>query len=211
MFYEREPEKALRFGDVLKGYPSTTPMIEEPILNGVGRKYNVNISIPNYCVVMDPCCSIGNKMISLTPLIQVFTTFFDNPYLAEDLTRINRVMKPEQAVPPAVWEKLPEEEKRKRLAEGDAYAFVSLFVYEKHDLFPRYTVHRRKGQRIETNYYMIDFRNTYKLSCDKIHSPTNAPLHSKVLQLSVKTRSELRDKVTFYFARIPQEDKIRME
>ena len=66
-------------------------------------------------------------------------------------------------------------------------------------------------KQIETNYYMVDFRNTYKLYCDKIKSPEKAPLESKCSQLSVQARSELRDKISYYYERIPKEDKILLE
>ena len=72
-------------------------------------------------------------------------------------------------------------------------------------------VHKKQGKNIETNYYMADFRNTYKLYCDKIKSSEKAPLESKCLQLSVQARSELRDKISYYYARIPKEDKILLE
>ncbi|GAI43486.1 unnamed protein product [marine sediment metagenome] len=39
MFYIQQMDKALRFGDVLQGYPSTTPIIEEPILKESDAQY----------------------------------------------------------------------------------------------------------------------------------------------------------------------------
>lgn len=211
MFYSQKMDKALRFGDVLQGYPSTTPIIEEPMLKESSARYNINVDLPKFTVVMDPCCEIRNKTISLTPLIQVSRAFFDNPYFAEDLTRINRKMEPQQAVSPTIWEKLPLEEKQKRLEVGRTYALLNLFIYEKHELFPKYILRRKDKEDIETNYYMIDFRNTYKLCCDKIISPENSPLESKILQLSIETRSELREKLINYYANIPPEDKILEE
>ena len=39
--------------------------------------------------------------------------------------------------------------------------------------------------------------------------PEDAPIiESKVLQLSIQARSELRDKITYYYSRIPEEDVI---
>jgi len=207
MFYAEKMSEALRFGDVLRGYFSTTPVIEEPALKEPIKRYNIDVDLPVFSVVMDPCCQIGHKTISLTPLIQIRPSFFGNPYLAEDLTRINRKMDPQQAVPPHAWAKMSSEEKRKRLEVGREYAFVSLFVYEKHGLLPEYTIHR-KGKDIEINYYMINFRDTHKLCCDKIITPTEAPLESKVLELSLQTRSELREKVASYYASVPPEDKV---
>lgn len=205
MFYQEKMDKALRFGDVLKGYVLAASSIEEPILN---KDYKIDINLPALCVVLSPCCSIGEKTISLSPLIELRGSFFDNPYIAEDLIRINRKMEPQQSVSPQVWEeRFSPEEKQRRVEVGYAYAFVELFVYEKNDLFPKYTIHRRQGN-IETNYYMIDFRNSHKVSCEKIITPENAPLESKVLQLSIRTRSELREKIADYYARIPKEDRV---
>ena len=116
-------------------------------------------------------------------------------------------MEPQQAVPPHVWEGFPEQEKQKRLRVGRSYAFENLFIYEPHPLLPKYTLPMRECD-IETNYYMVNFRNTYKLCCDKINSPTDAPLESKILQLFRDTRSELRDKISAYFGKVPAEDKI---
>ena len=207
MFYTEEKSVALRFGDVLRGYFSTTPVIEEPALKGPIRTYNIDVSFPLFSVVMDPCCEIGKKMISLTPLTPIRGSFFANPYLAEELTRVNRKMLPQQAIPPQAWEQLSPEQKQERLAVGLEYAFVGLFVYEHHNLLPKYGVHRRGGP-IETNYYMIDFRNIFRLYCDKIISPEDAPLESKVLELSIETRKELRGKVASYYGRVPTEDKV---
>lgn len=160
MFYKQTMDDMLRFGDVLKGYTLAASNIEEPNLS---KNYIVDINLPSYCVVLSPCCSIGEKTISLSPLIELRGSFFDNPYLNEDITRINLKMQAEQSVIPNIWKKLTTEEKQKRLNVGYAYGFVDFFVYEKNDLFLRYTVNR-KDENIETNYYMIDFRNIYKLS-----------------------------------------------
>jgi hypothetical protein len=208
MFYEDTPEQALRFGDVLRGYLSITPIIEEPMLGVPIKRCNIDVDLPQFCVVMDPCCRTRNKTISLTPLIKIWGTFFDNPYLEADLTRINRMMEPQQTLSSSQWDSLPQEEKTKRLAEGRAYAFFNLFVYAPHEWLPRYLASKTNGQEVGTNYYMIDFRSTYKLRCDRINSPTDAPLESKVLQLSRETRAELRDKISLYYAKVPAEDRI---
>lgn len=204
MFYEKEVDKALRFGDVLRGFVLAASDIEEPDSR---KSFAIDVDLPSYCVVLSPCCSIGHKKISLTPLIRVRHSFFDNPYFEEDLTRINRKMEPQQSVAPIVWDQFSPEEKQKRLEEGLNYAFLGLFIYEKHDLFPEYCLGGRKGNTV-TNYYMIDFTDIQKVNCGKIVTPENAPLDTKCLQLSVDARSELRDKIAYYYARVPKEDKI---
>ena len=208
MFYQDDLDQALRFGDVVKGYILTNAMLATPIWDTKGSNYTVNVRLPQFSVVMTPCCSIEDKTIILTPLSQVQATFFDNPYLAQDLTRVNRIMSPQQAVPPYVWDQLGDDERERRLAEGITYAFVELFVYENHESFPEYVLHRRKGDDIATNYYMITFKNLYKVHCDKIISPTDFPLESKHLQLSIEMREELRVKLARYYSRVPQEDQL---
>jgi hypothetical protein len=48
---------------------------------------------------------------------------------------------------------------------------------------------------------MIDFKNIYHVNCDKVSPPEKATdakvLGSKILQLTIRTRNELRDKMAF--------------
>jgi hypothetical protein len=141
LFYTSQTSNALRFGDVIKGFFSTIPVIKEPPFS-LSKKYSIEVNLPDYYAIMDPCCQIRNKCIFVTPLIPINDSFFDNPFLADDLTRLNRTMKPEQSVPPHVWEGFPPQEKQKRLQVGDRYAFVNLFVYEQNDRLTKYSIKR---------------------------------------------------------------------
>lgn len=208
MFYQDYLDQALRFGDVVKGYILTNAIISTPVWNTQHENYKVSVSLPQLSVIMTPCCSIQDGIIVLTPLIQVIPTFFNNPYLEEDLTRVNRIMSPKQSVQPSVWEQFSEEERQRRLAVGHTYAFGNLFVYERHESLPKYTLHIKGKDNIITDYYMIDFRNLHKVHCDKIITPSNSPLESKHLQLSIEAREELRVKLARYYARVPLEDQL---
>jgi hypothetical protein len=55
---------------------------------------------------------------------------------------------------------------------------------------------------------MIDFRRMHKVECDRIANAKQAPLDTKILQLSVDTRAELREKLAAYFWRVPAEDVV---
>ena len=59
---------------------------------------------------------------------------------------------------------------------------------------------------------MIDFKNIYHVNCDKIFPPEKAidakVFRSKVLQLAIRTRNEMRDKMAFYYGYPPIEDRI---
>jgi hypothetical protein len=203
LFYASQTSKALRFGDILRGFFSTTPVVKEPPFSLL-KKYSIEVNLPEYYALMDPCCQIRNQCIFLTPLMPIQNSFFENPFLAEDLTRINRTMKPQQSVPPLVWEGFSEEERQKRLQVGDRYAFVNLFVYEQNNHLTKYP-YKKGREQAETSYYMIDFRSSHRVNCDKIISPERAPLELKVLELSSTTRQDLSDKVTSYYA-IEQEE-----
>jgi hypothetical protein len=208
MFYEKQPHNVLRFGDVLEGFILSSTSMVSPEEARKKKRYHIEVRNPDYVVVFSPCCSIGDKTLALSPLIPVLSGFFDNPYLSEGLTRVNREMTPEQSVSPHVWETMSEEDKARRFrGEPKGHAFLENFVYEKHDLLKTYTVHRQTGN-IETNHYMVDFRKIYRIECGKVANPKQAPLETKILELSIPTRGELRHKLAHYFGREPEEDRI---
>jgi hypothetical protein len=97
------------------------------------------------------------------------------------------------------------EEQAERLSAKPGYVFLEVFIYKEHDLFPQYTIPRKEGN-ITTRYYMIDFRYAFRVNCDKITRKQQDPLGAKRLQLSISTRAELRDKISFYYSRVPEED-----
>jgi hypothetical protein len=196
VFYLETNDAALRFGDILRGYVATIPKIKEPNLHtaGVSAGCDIIVSYFDFVVVMSPCCSIKEKIICLAPLIKLEATLFRNPFLRDDPTKINLKMNPQQCWIPEQWEKLPENKKQEELSKGLSYAFLSFFIYNQHQILPRYSGHIKEIQ-FETGCYMIDFRMIYSLNCEKIINPKQAPLESKCLQLSIQTRSELRDKI----------------
>ena len=208
MFYTDKVNNELRFGDVLSWGILAAPHVEYKPSNPLENNFKLDVNFPEFSVVITPCCSIDDKTICLTPLIRVMYNFFDNPYFAEDLTRINRKMKPENTVKPEIWERFPQEQKDKRLLEGSQYGLLEFFIYEENELLPLYSL-KRKGNAdtIKTNYYMIDFRNVYKLTSKNFRAPKGALLQSKILELTPQTREELRRKVGNYYIRIPNEDK----
>jgi|GEM_PF-615635 hypothetical protein len=202
-FYQDRMSNALRFGDILKGYIFTAPQFENP---EDLSKYIIDVSMPEYCVILSPCCSIRNNTILLAPLKKVLIDFYDNPYFKEDLTRINREMEPQETVSPDKWKKIHDEEKQRRLAEGRTYALHDYFVFSSHELLPEYPLNVR-GIEPTTGFYMIDFRDTHKVKCNLIKSPEKSPLSTKLLELTVRSREELRQKIKFYYGHPPDEDK----
>jgi hypothetical protein len=202
-FYDNQPEKTLRLGDVITGFQVATPQVHQPFAEK--SEWTIAVAKPPYLVVMTPCCSIEKKGLVLAPLTPIRPVFLMNEHFAEDLTRINREVVPEKSVPIEVWEKrLPPERKEEMLAMGPSYAFRDCFVYDQHDLLRPYTLNSKPPK--ETSFYMVDFKCTYRIDCNLIDRDVAPPPEMKILQLSVPTRDELRRKLAMYFGRIPKED-----
>lgn len=217
MFYQKDFSEVLRLGDVVKGFVSTWPTIISPqsSFDQYRNLCSVDIEVPSYSVVLSPCCSIDEGVVCLSPLIGLNNKIVKIPYFREDPTRINSVVEPDYSVPPSVWER-PEfqQEKLKRLAVGPSYVFYHYFVYEANDIFKPYSINMRDEANIETNHYMIDFRKIYSLNCGMVKSKKNLTdedkplIESKCLELSVGTRSILREKLSYYFWRPAPEDEV---
>jgi len=205
VFYQESIDPGFRFGDVIKGFISATPNVSNPPINSDNTDYSIDISI-SYCAIVSPCCSIKDKVISLSPLLHVNKDIFKNPYFKEDLTRINRIVPPEKSVSPIAFKKMPPEKKEEILSKDHSYTFVNLFIYKEHDLFPEYPIRLKDADDFNTRYYVIDFRNTFRVNCSKIQNPTNVPPGLKCLQLTIDTRKVLRDKIAYYYGRTPAED-----
>ena len=205
MFYSQEPDSALRFGDVISGFVSSIPRMNDLATNQKHPDYQLDLSMPEFCVVLSPCCSIGDSTLTLAPLQIVINSFFKNPYFVEDLTRMNRPVPPELSVSPADWQQFSEDDRQNRLKEESAYVNIEYFVYAEHEILPRYKVTLRKIE-YETGCYMIDFRKCFRVICHRVRSANDSPIEAKYLQLTVEARQDLRMKISKYYSRPPQED-----
>ncbi len=203
MFYNSKIDPTLRFGDVLQGYVLASTSIKSPN----PKDYSVDIKTPDYCVVLTPCCSIEQGTILLSPLIPVLSDFFKNEYFEEDLTRINRQMKLQNKFSKHEWKDFSLEKKAEIESKGkEQWSNVNYFVYDGHPIFPEY-----KLRKHQIRYYMIDFRRAYRLKCpmikrkEKMKEKDTPIIESKILQLTNKTREELRTKLSFFYFRKPEE------
>ncbi len=208
MFYDRNLDQVFRFGDVVKDFILCSSIIEYP--KPESYDFKIDIFRPSYAVILTPCCSIGGKTILLSPLDEIKPSFFDNPYIAEDLTNINRKMTPEQSTPPIIWARMSQEEKDQRfdMSQNKSYAFFDSFIYSEHDQLPKYKLKNKKKVEFETGFRLIDFKKIYKVNCSAINNSKQVPIESKILQSSIETRKELREKLAHYFYRKPKEDDV---
>jgi len=208
-FYENKHDPVFRFGDVIKGFASSTPIIEHPLLTYDSLKYNIEVSTSHFSVVLSPCCSIDDGILTLAPLQKILPSFYQNPWLVEDFTRINRKMPAEKSVPPHKWASLSQEIKEKEFdLEKDGYAFDDFFIYAEHPSLPKYTVNLPRMENQLTGFYRLDFKTVYRINCDQIKRDKRQPTEAKLLQLSITSRSDLRNKISDYFARVPVEDQV---
>lgn len=221
-FYAEEYDVDLRFGDIIQvnGLISATPTFKELNRTSEINDFFIDVSKPKYCVVITPCCSIGENKLILTPLLPIRRDFYKNSYYYEDFTRINRKMNAHQSMPPEEWSKLTPEKQQLRMKEEMEYALVDLFIYPPHLLLLKYSLKVQLPNtmdRVETEmgYYMIDFRNNFRICSNNIvydkKKGSNNLGHIKLLELSISARSELRDKLSEYYYKPAQEDLIEID
>lgn len=208
-FYHESPENSLRLGDVVQGFRVATPHVDDPACDK-SNAWGITVDSPRYLAVMTPCCSIERNSVALAPLVPIRPSFLQNEHFKEDLTRINVKVPPKSSVSRYVWDnRMSNNKKEELLAEGPAYAFLDCFVFESHDLLKKYTLDLKPPVKtIDIGHYMVDFKDIYRVNCEKIKRDANAPAGMKLLQLTVATRQKLRDKLALYFGRPPKEDRL---
>lgn len=204
-FYSDRPESGLRLGDIITGFQATIANTHDPTRQP-HCDLTIEVNRPKYLVVLTPCCSIENKYFALAPLSNIRSGFLQNPHFVEDLTRINRKVQPELSVPPASWSSFPPERKQKMIAEGTSFVSLECFIYAPHDLLEPYEVLLRAGTKQRVHSHMVDFKSIFRVNCNAIDRKKEVPAGLKVLELTVSTRAQLRDKLANYFGRAAEED-----
>lgn len=203
MFYEERSEPILRFGDVI------TNIVEHvPVLNKLphDNEYQIDIKNTKYFVVTSPCCSIEDEMLSVSPMRPVLQKLFDNEYFRDDFTRLNLPIDPQNSIPKKAWDKMDVDKQRQFLEKGKTYSFIELFAYQGNECFDEYKITTREREVFSSRYYLIDFRNIFYFRSKEVRRGNDFSA-IKLIQLSIDTRKELRDKLTNYFARVPEEDR----
>ncbi len=210
-FYEENRDPILRFGDVLTGFISTATLLEKPLLDLAlfNDGFKVDIRAPKYSVIVTPCCSIEAGTITLCPLAQIpgKLNLLKNPHYQVDPTQINMKQTADKSIPPDEWEKLEATKKSELYSKGASFVFLNLFIYEEHDYLQPYL-----SRQVETKYYVLDFSKSYRVKSSLItradKPSAQVLINSKLLQLSIEARAQLRRKMVQYYARVPEEDII---
>lgn len=214
MFYQEEFDlENLRFGDVIQGFIGTVPVIENPLSDAFikGYKYEIKSYIYEFSVIMTPCCSIGNNTISLAPLKKITPDITKNlnSDIIKDFIPLNRKIEYRKFIYPKIWnEILTDEQRSEHELDGPQWVYIDIFFYKEHDLFEEYSI-KKDNNIYNTRDYRIDFKEIYQLKCNKIQRNKIGVeiLKSKCLELTIQTRDELREKIAFYYTRVPKEDE----
>jgi hypothetical protein len=205
-FYSDNPSKIFRLGDVVTGFHLPAFQIDAPGAPEKSTDVRINLTRPSYFAVMTPCCSIEDQSISLAPLIEIRHRFFEIPRLAEDMTRLNAYVQPEDSLPQKAWENMPPEKKQELLTRGPSYIFIECFVYEANALLKTYPLKKGNHEWPNVGYRMVDFKQIFRVECNQIERMRDAPEGIKLLELTIQARTTLRDKLAAFFARVPDED-----
>lgn len=200
---ENDFDKNLRLGDIITGFSHIMPSFEDFFNNGT--EFKLDITLQHFFAILTPCCSIEDKIINVAPLREIKYQYFENPFYKEDMTRINRPMSPKNALPPSTWSRLAEEQRVEIEKKEEGYTLFEQFVYEHHEKLPTYESKYKTNPSITTGVYMIDFKEAFTVTSKKIHRGNTYP---KILQLTIKSRGELRNKLAYFYSRVPEEDTI---
>lgn len=206
-FYQENRDQALRFGDIVFGFVQGIPIINDPFLNNQHQDYQIQLSLPSYSVVLSPCCSIGDSTLLLAPLEQLTKNLFKNPYLVDDFTRLNKKIPAQFRFPPDEWQNLSESRREIENKKGPSYILFDYFIYENSKFLPTYILSVRK-QDYTIGHYQIDFKKVFRIKCSKVVSSKDSPIDQKILQLSVYSRQDLREKMSWFYYRTPDEDRL---
>jgi hypothetical protein len=162
--------------------------------------------VDSFCAIISPCCSIENNLLTVAPLLKIDAKLIQNQYFVDDFTIINSELTSEEAAGPHVWNNVfSQEERDEKTREGEKYTRIENFIYDKHPLLPEYKLSYSKKD-VLTGCYMIDFRLIFSIKSSRIIRGNKDLMQHKVLELSVETRSELREKLLYYFKRNPDEE-----
>ena len=234
MFYESLTENNLRFGDVVKGFVSLIPKLNKPFGNMSIEIQNPQFSvvldpcceIGKGTILLSPLEEISPQLLDI-PILSADLT-------GKDLILLNKEQQSKDYFYPTEWNALSEESKKDLLGDKPEFVWKTFFVYEGNQYFPPYTIKRKKKyQKVidsatglpkyeETSelaafsfsHRMINFKAIYRVNCEDITSSqkpgkpaSDDVLNSIVLRLSIETRNLLRQKMAYYFGKVPKEDE----
>jgi hypothetical protein len=92
------------------------------------------------------------------------------------------------------------------MAKGDSFIFEECFVYDANPLFSAYSLKKGSQTFPPVAHRLLDFKRIIRIDCTLIERNRDAPAGTKLLELTISARTQLRDKLAHFFGRIPEED-----
>ena len=211
MFYSDRVSKCYRMGDVIEGFAVIDPNFHKGSCD-VSMDFDIKIKRYSFYVILTPCCSIENNKVALVPLCQINNSLIVNRFIMDNLLKINEIIRPKLVYSDEHYKNLSDNEKMTADNLPDCYTFVDKFIYEGNAMLPEYSISRKlkidgEKQTLEltTTKHMISFKDAISVSCDYFARTNNEAL--KILELTPEARSILRNKLTAFYGRVPDEDK----
>lgn len=201
-FYADQLGAQLRRGDIVEGFPVTTPSLDAESASGRVADWKIIAQQPKHLVVLSPCCSIEEKNVLMAPLTRITEKqILETPRLLEDPTRVNREMTLAESLSPDHYQRIPPATRNAREAKGPVYACAQVFCYSPHRILGSYL----SGDRT-IEHWQVKFTDIYKLQWKHIARGQAIPAGVKVLELSIEARNDLRLKLSKFFFRPAEED-----
>jgi len=212
LFYSKENSKVFRLGDIVKNFLTIVPIMKNAATDIKGLNCEIRLYY-SYHAILTPCCSIEQGFIMLAPLEKVRPGLFKNKYTLKNLTIINKKMPESYVYKDSEWAELSLEAQEEIIAKSDDYQYYDFFVFAEHDSLPPYPLKLGPGEKVETRFYLVDFRKAFRVKCDKIQrieEPDKLPPESellsfvrevKLLELSESARVDFKGKLAHFYIR----------
>lgn len=210
MFYADNISETFRMGDVLKGFSEVLPIYNSPNKSNLYEfELNIKITQNEYYVILTPCCSIEQSEVVIVPLRKIDDKFLLSEYITKNFLIINRPMKRREMIGEIGFNKLSPEEQLEIENIHAQYEYLDKFIYGGHALLPEYEISRKRGKddiiKIKTNNYMISFKDFIKIKSSIFNRENKNCV--KYFELSPIARNDLRNKLSYFYSRIPSEDQ----
>jgi hypothetical protein len=195
MFYSGRMDTSLLLGDVIKGYILTPTTFFKPNMEVTHLKNSGLSELPVFSVVLTLQHQAEGNLLCLAPLVPPDSSFCASmsSYFGSAFTEINHVTDPETSFPSKSDDVI---QRQREAVSPMTHAFSKYFIYEQHDLLPKYSL-----GKTQAGWYKIDFSNITAVKCkpDEYAKQESELLQSKCLQLSDSMREELNRKLLLYF------------
>ena len=208
MFYSGSFSEFYRLGDIVSGYTEIIPKYSSNKSNS-GLSLSISIAPNDLFIILTPCCSIEKRVVNIAPLKCLDSNFLSSDRLIEDFLLINQPISKRVALGELIFSKLSDEDKLAYENAPITYEYIDKFIYDDHFLLKKYELTKKRGKddtiTTHTGKYMVSFKDTMKIESELFDRDKCNCV--KVAELAAISRDRLREKISFFYSRIPEEDR----